>query len=151
MGFDPWNCSLKIWESIEIPTSKVGAHLGVWGFIPSHSLAFMGAWNVTPGLQTWPAPSQPFALVGSLRLGLRHLYPNVHIYILWYILLYKIVSSYRMVLSNCDTPHTYITSICKKNSFTQGRVVGYTFWPYVVVLANEPFFFLGSIDDLHNL
>jgi hypothetical protein len=35
MGFDPCNCSLKIRESIEIPTPKVGAHLGVWRFIPS--------------------------------------------------------------------------------------------------------------------
>jgi hypothetical protein len=37
MGFDPCNCSLKIWESIGTPTPKVGAHLGVWGFILSHS------------------------------------------------------------------------------------------------------------------
>jgi hypothetical protein len=29
MGFDQYNCSLKIWESIEIPTPKVGAHLKV--------------------------------------------------------------------------------------------------------------------------
>jgi hypothetical protein len=56
MGFDPYNCSLKIWESTKTPTPRVGAHLGVWGFIPSHSLALLGAWNVTPGLHTWPAP-----------------------------------------------------------------------------------------------
>jgi hypothetical protein len=37
MNFDPCNCSLKIRESIEILTPKVGAHLGVWGFIPPHS------------------------------------------------------------------------------------------------------------------
>jgi hypothetical protein len=48
--FDPWNCPLKIWESIETPTPKVGAHLGVHGFIPSHSLTFPRAWNVTSGL-----------------------------------------------------------------------------------------------------
>jgi sterol desaturase/sphingolipid hydroxylase (fatty acid hydroxylase superfamily) len=29
---------MKIWESIEIPTPKVGVHLGVWGFFPPHSL-----------------------------------------------------------------------------------------------------------------
>jgi hypothetical protein len=29
MGFDPYNCSLKIRESIKTPTPKVGAHLGV--------------------------------------------------------------------------------------------------------------------------
>ncbi len=36
MGFDPYNRSLKIRESIETPTPKVGAPLRVWGFIPSH-------------------------------------------------------------------------------------------------------------------
>jgi hypothetical protein len=29
MSFDPYNRSLKIQESIGIPTPKVGAHLGV--------------------------------------------------------------------------------------------------------------------------
>jgi len=28
MSFDPYNYFLKIWESIEIPTPKMGAHLG---------------------------------------------------------------------------------------------------------------------------
>jgi len=49
LGFDPWNRSLKIWKSIGIPTPKVGAPLGVWGFIPSHSLTLPRAWDVTPG------------------------------------------------------------------------------------------------------
>jgi len=40
MGFDPYNCSLKIWESVMTPTPKVGAHLGVWGFILSQSPTF---------------------------------------------------------------------------------------------------------------
>jgi len=44
MGFDPCNCSLKIWKFIKTPTPKVGAHLGVWGFIPSHSSTLLGAW-----------------------------------------------------------------------------------------------------------
>jgi hypothetical protein len=35
----PWNCSLKIQESIRTPTPKMGGHLGVWRFIPSHSPA----------------------------------------------------------------------------------------------------------------
>ncbi len=30
----------KIQESIGTPTPKMGIHLGVWGFIPSHSFAF---------------------------------------------------------------------------------------------------------------
>jgi hypothetical protein len=29
MGFDPYNCSLNIRESVMTPTPKVGAHLGV--------------------------------------------------------------------------------------------------------------------------
>ncbi len=37
MGFDPCNRVLKIQESIETPTPKVGAHLGVLRFIPWHS------------------------------------------------------------------------------------------------------------------
>jgi hypothetical protein len=36
MGFDPYNRALKIQESI--PTFTMRVHLGVWGFIPSHSL-----------------------------------------------------------------------------------------------------------------
>jgi hypothetical protein len=34
MIFDPYNHLLKIQESTRIPIPKVGAHLGVWGFIP---------------------------------------------------------------------------------------------------------------------
>ncbi len=43
MGFEPYNGTLKIWESIETSAPKVGAHLGVWGFIPSHSPTLSGA------------------------------------------------------------------------------------------------------------
>jgi hypothetical protein len=50
MSFDPWNCLLKIRKYIGISTPKVGAHLGVWRFIPSHFLALPGAWNVIPRL-----------------------------------------------------------------------------------------------------
>jgi hypothetical protein len=50
MSCDPYICFLKIQKSIGTPTLKVGAHLGVWRFIPSHSLALSGAWNMTPGL-----------------------------------------------------------------------------------------------------
>jgi hypothetical protein len=68
----PWNCSLKIWESMGSPTPKVGVHLGVWGFIPSHSPTLLEAWNVILGLHSWPAPSQALALVVSPRLRLWH-------------------------------------------------------------------------------
>jgi hypothetical protein len=42
MGFDPWNRSLKIRESIKTPIPKVEAPLKVWGFIPSHFPSFLG-------------------------------------------------------------------------------------------------------------
>jgi hypothetical protein len=51
------NCSLKIWKSIGTPTPKVGAQLGVWGFILSHFLAFL----------------QALAVVASPKLGLREI------------------------------------------------------------------------------
>ncbi len=47
MIFDPCNHPLKFRKSIWTPIPKVGVHLGVWGFIPSHSLAFPRAWNVS--------------------------------------------------------------------------------------------------------
>ncbi len=56
MSFDPYNRPLKIRESIKTPTPKVGAHLRVWGFIPSRSPTLSGTWNVTLGLHSWPTP-----------------------------------------------------------------------------------------------
>jgi hypothetical protein len=55
MGFDPYNCSMKIWKFIGTPTSKMGTHLGVWVFIPSYSLTLPRAWDVILGLPSWPA------------------------------------------------------------------------------------------------
>jgi hypothetical protein len=73
MGFNPYNCPLKIWKSIETPIPKMGVHLGVWRFIPSHSFTFLGTWDMTPGLPSWPATLQALTLVASPRLGLQHL------------------------------------------------------------------------------
>jgi hypothetical protein len=53
-------------------TPKVGVHLGMWGFIPSHSLTLLGAWDMTPEIPFWPAPLQGFALIVSPRLGLQY-------------------------------------------------------------------------------
>ncbi len=39
-------------SNIRILTPKVGAHLGVWRFIPSRSPTFSKAWNVTPELHS---------------------------------------------------------------------------------------------------
>jgi hypothetical protein len=70
MCFDPFNCPLKIWESIGTLISKVGTHLGVCGFIPSHFPTLSGAWNVTPRFHFWLTPLQAFTLVASPRLRL---------------------------------------------------------------------------------
>jgi hypothetical protein len=50
----------------------MGVHLGVRGFMPSHSFALLGAQDVTPELLSWPATLQALALVVSPRLGLQH-------------------------------------------------------------------------------
>jgi hypothetical protein len=72
MSFDPYNCPINIWKSIETSTPQMGDHLGMWGFIPSHFPTLPGAWNVTLMLHSWPAPLQTLALVANRRLGLRH-------------------------------------------------------------------------------
>jgi len=73
MSFDPSTCSLKIHKSIGVPTPKVGAHLGVCGFIPSHLPTLLEAWNVTLMLHSWFALLEAFALVANPRLGLWHM------------------------------------------------------------------------------
>jgi hypothetical protein len=65
LSFDPWNFSLKFWESIRTPFPKVGVTSGMWRFIPSYSLTL----SYTPG-SMWcdsrassrPAPLQPLCL-----------------------------------------------------------------------------------------
>jgi len=52
LGFDPYNCSLKIWESTGTPTPKVEVPLGLWGFIPSHFPSL-------PGFLLGPQPCKP--------------------------------------------------------------------------------------------
>jgi hypothetical protein len=63
MGFDSYNRSLKIWESTETPTPKMGAHLGVW--MSTHTLFH------TLELPSWLMPLQAFTLVMSPRLRLQ--------------------------------------------------------------------------------
>jgi len=72
MGFDACNHFLKIRESIKTSTPKMGAHLGAWRFIPSHPPTLLKAWNVIPGLHSWPTPLQALALVTNPTLRLRH-------------------------------------------------------------------------------
>ncbi len=63
MGFNLYNCSLKIWESIKTPTPKMGAHLECGGSFP-HTFQTMRC-NYWASLLA--PPSQAFTLVMSPR------------------------------------------------------------------------------------
>jgi len=69
-GLASWNYSLNVWVSIGTPTPKVGVHLGVWGFIPSHFPTFSRTWDATHWLPSWPTPLQALALLASPKLRL---------------------------------------------------------------------------------
>jgi len=71
LSFDPWNHSLKFWESTKTPSPKVGVALGVWRFTPSHFPTLPGECDMTHGLSLGPHPCNPFALVANPKLGLR--------------------------------------------------------------------------------
>jgi hypothetical protein len=64
---------LKFQESTKTPSPKVGVALGVWGFTPSHFPTLPGVCDVTPRLSLGPHLCNPFTLVMSPKLGLRHL------------------------------------------------------------------------------
>jgi len=59
MGFDFCNRFLNVQESISNITPKMGVHLRVWGFIPSHSPTLLGAWDATLGLPLGPHLYKP--------------------------------------------------------------------------------------------
>jgi hypothetical protein len=76
LGFDPWNCSLKFWESTKTP---LGLHLPTWELpwececslphTPSHFLTFPRVCDVTPGLPLGSHLCDLFALTPGLPLG----------------------------------------------------------------------------------
>ncbi len=72
LRFDPSNCSMKFRESTGTPSPNLGVALGVWRLTPSHSPTLLGVSDVTPMLPLGPHPCNPFALVASPKLGLRH-------------------------------------------------------------------------------
>jgi hypothetical protein len=84
LRFDPSNRSLKFQESTGTPSLKVGVALGVWRLIPSHSPTLPGVSNVTPGLPLGPHPCNPFALVASPKLGLRHIHNETWQFTMWH-------------------------------------------------------------------
>jgi hypothetical protein len=72
LSFNPSNHFLKFRDSTGTPPPKMGIALGMWGFTPSHFLTLPGVCDVTPWLPLGPQPCNPFALVASPRLRLRH-------------------------------------------------------------------------------
>jgi hypothetical protein len=61
------------------PTPNMGVHLGVWGFIPSHSLDSLHSREHVmwlSGLLLGPQPRNLLALVASQMLGLRQFRDN---------------------------------------------------------------------------
>jgi hypothetical protein len=72
MGFDPYNCALKIWDSIWDSNSQHGSS---FGSVKVHSFTLFAlprAYDVTPGSFSWLVTLQPLALIMSPRLGLQH-------------------------------------------------------------------------------
>jgi hypothetical protein len=82
LRFDPSNRFLKFQESTGTPSPKAGVALGVWRFTPSHFPTLPGVPDVTPELPFGLHPCNPFALVVSPKLGLRHLpmHSNEHLF-----------------------------------------------------------------------
>jgi hypothetical protein len=65
LNLNPWNRSLKFWESTGTPSPKMGVALGAWRFTPSYSLTLF----YTPGsmwcdsrASSWPTPLRPLCL-----------------------------------------------------------------------------------------
>jgi hypothetical protein len=72
LSFDPWNRSLKFWESTGTPYPKMGVALGVWVFTPSHSLTLsyiLESMWCDSRASSWPAPLQPLCLTLRLPFG----------------------------------------------------------------------------------
>ncbi len=73
MGFDPYNHSLKIQESIWNSNSQHGSSFGSLRVHSFTIFALLETCDVTPRSFFWLTTLQPLTLVASPRLGLRHL------------------------------------------------------------------------------
>ncbi len=129
LGFDPCNHSLNIRESTRTPIPKVGVPLGVWGSIPSHSLALSGACGMTPRLPSWPTTLQPLALVVSLRLRLRQLI--------------KGEMTLKPILLLCD-PIVIINALVSYVTGLEER-----FWPSIILTATNVTFSTNAKSCCH--
>jgi len=116
MSFDPYNRLLKIRKSMKTPIPKVGAHLGVWGFIPLHFPTILGGWNVTPELQYLPTPLPTLALVMSPKLRL------------WY---YEFTSYLFIHTSGCPWPSVTLVHVLETFNFFYFYF--YVFFIFIIV------------------
>ncbi len=120
MNFSPLNHLLKIWKSIKTPTPKVGDHLGVCEFIPSHSSTFPGTWNVTLGLHSWPAPLQTLLWFAIPRLGLQQKLDILNVQHSIFektnnvVIIFIYYHQYHILISTCIMPNSIpiIKTIC---------------------------------------
>jgi hypothetical protein len=69
MNFDSFSKYSKVFW---IPSPKMRAHLGVCGFIPSHSFAFLVVWMWLPGFTLSCHLSMPLALIVRSKLKSWH-------------------------------------------------------------------------------
>ncbi len=123
LGFDPCNRSLNIQGSTRTPTLKMRVPLGVWRFIPSHSLAFLGACGMTPRLPSWPATLQPLTLVVNPRLGLWHISMKVLLKLIIGLCSYPFATNHALSLSGFPSNDGFIlyTHYALINFFPNGR------------------------------
>jgi hypothetical protein len=103
MSFDPSNCSLNIWKSLGSPPLKVETHLGMRGFIPSHSHTLKRVWtwfsSCTLALSFFHALClccKPKARIVTF------LVVHNHIHLSFFIFSIKIKNSHKYVVPKCN-------------------------------------------------
>jgi hypothetical protein len=99
MSFDPWNIVLKIRDSTWNPIPKVGVHLGVCGFIPSHSWECKCDSQVALSVHTFPCFFLGHEL--KVRVVTNELFtlPCLHPLSIWTIPLFTSTSKIKWLLS----------------------------------------------------
>ncbi len=103
MIFDPWNCSMNIWESTGTPTPKMGVALGVWKFIPSHFLTVTLSYT----LESMRCDSWGFFLVRTLASPCFGREPKARVVtplVIKFLIVYtnKLMKFYKFVPTMCE-------------------------------------------------